>query len=114
MSTLHTLLITGVDPGQGGHEAEHHEEGVRPDLRAEPHLPLRPARRPPPAGVQAQVHRGEREDGQHLSPRQNVQGRSVAVTLPCVIRTVRMVRDTWRVVSSPPGRRVADTSRRRR
>jgi ribosomal protein S18 acetylase RimI-like enzyme len=28
--------------------------------------------------------------------------------------TNKVIRDTWRVVSSPPGRRVADTSRRRR
>ena len=43
-----------ADPGEGGEEAGHLAQGVRPDLRAEPHLPHRPAGRGAPAGVQGQ------------------------------------------------------------
>ena len=49
-----------ADPGPGGDQPEDLAEEVRPDLRAEPHLPLSAAGGAAAAGVQAQEHGGGR------------------------------------------------------
>ena len=75
--------MSGAHPGKGRHQAEHHQASVRPDLRAQPDLPLclvggsstGPTWTflkwclfffPPPAWVQVEIHWRSRAHGKRF------------------------------------------------